>query len=308
MKIVTLTLSAAFDVHCEANSLEIGKENFASITERNAGGKGINISRALNAFGVKNTAVAVLGEENSKEFLNKLNSDGVTVEKITVPGRIRENLTVHTGDGKETRISFGSTNVSGEDLSAIEKLTDGILGESDVLTLTGSIPHGISVDAVKEYVKRLKLKGVRVIVDSRTLSLSDIFDMKPFLIKPNEQEIEEYVGKEIRDLDEARLVAKELQSQGIENVMITLGKKGAVLANKDGVVSAIAPSVRVASTIGAGDSTIAGFIYALCISLPSDEVLKTSVAFGTAACLKNGTEPPDIKDVLKILENGILVN
>ena len=307
MKIVTLTLSAAYDIHCSAEKMSLGCENHVRLLSRDAGGKGINISRALNSFGVESVAVTVLGEENSKGFLESLSCEGVSVTPIFVNGRIRENITVHEKGGVETRISFGTSDVPESVLLKIEELTSDILTAGDVLTFTGSIPKGISRSAVTEYLKRQRERGIRLIVDSRSLSKDDLISIKPYLIKPNEYEIEAYSGSKVCGIDEAKSIAESLRSLGIENVMITLGKKGAVIASYEGSFFASAPSVEVSSTIGAGDSAIAGFIYAISNGESVASALCTSVAFGTAACPESGTRPPSRTNVLRMLENGIFI-
>ena len=184
MKIVTLTLSAAFDVHYYVDGLKLGRENLVRVLSRDAGGKGINVSRALNAFGVENTAVAVLGEDNCGEFLKALGKDGTNVIPVVIPGRIRENVTLHTNGGEETRISLTAEPMPSEALEKIESMTDEMLSAGDVLAFTGSIPDGTSKSDVVEYLMRQRKRGVRLIVDSRSLSLDDLIQIKPFLIKP----------------------------------------------------------------------------------------------------------------------------
>lgn len=304
MNIFTLTLSPAFDVHCIGEKIEKGRENFVTLTDRSVGGKGINISRALAAFGIESTAVVVMGEENSEELLNMLSGSALRIEAINVPGRIRENLTVHTPDGDETRISFPSPRLPESVLQKIEKITDGVLLAGDILTLTGSVPEGIDKCKLKSYVNSLAEKGVRVIVDSRSFSLADIVDMKPYLIKPNEYEIREYMGREILDERDALLSAERLRALGIANVMITLGERGAALASSDGGLFLKSPVINAVSTVGAGDSAIAGFIYSQTRGYGLEKTLWTAIAFGAAACLKSGTVPPSPKDVATILENG----
>lgn len=307
MKIVTLTLSPAFDVHYRAEKIELGCENFVKMIERNAGGKGINISRALSVFGTESIAIAVLGEDNCREFCELLEKEGVQVAPIVIPGRIRENVTVHTSDGEETRISTTSSEVPSDILAKIETMTNGLLAEGDVLTLTGSIPPGASRTEVTEYLKRQRKKGIRVIADSRSLSLDDLIEIRPFLIKPNEHEIVDYVGRAVSSKEEAVKAADSLRKLGIDNVMITLGKGGAVISSDEGSFTVAAPSVPVLSTIGAGDSSIAGFIYALSKGESIKNALASSVAFGSAACLSEGTNPPLKEDVEKMLKNGIFV-
>lgn len=302
MKIVTLTLSAAFDIHCDAKELIVDHENIASIMGIDAGGKGINISKALNSFKTASTAIAVLGRENADEFENMLGKEGVRLQKILIDGRIRENITIHTDNGKETRLSFNASAVPDGIMAEVERITDSVCASDTIVTLTGRVPQGISMEDVKKYIASLKSKGIKVVVDSRSFSLSDLKAAKPFLIKPNEEEISLYIGRDVSDLDEAERVAEALREDGIENVMITLGEKGSVIASCDGIYRFKAPKIKAISTIGAGDSSIAGFLYAYTNGFDYKECLRYSVAFGTAACLTSGTNPPKPEDVMKMLE------
>ena len=147
MKIITLTLNPAFDTHCALPTLALHHENFAAVTSTDAGGKGVNISRALTANGVCNQAVVLTGAENQSSFLQKLAEEGLEVSSISVAGRIRENLTVHEGDGKETRISFEGFTCSESVLEQVEAAA-GAVDQKTIVTLTGSNPPGLSAEAV----------------------------------------------------------------------------------------------------------------------------------------------------------------
>ena len=106
MKITTLTLNPAFDLHCYADAFLPQRENIFEITARDAGGKGVNVSRALKANSVENAAVCIVGSENGEEFLASLRAEGLTVRAVKAAGRIRENITLHEKEKAETRISF----------------------------------------------------------------------------------------------------------------------------------------------------------------------------------------------------------
>lgn len=300
MKIVTLTLNPAIDVHCHTPSFQPFHENLCTVTDREAGGKGVNISRALTLNGVDSLAFVVLGAENGEGFLRSLKADGMTVSSITVPGAIRENITLHCDDNDETRISFKGFSVDGTLLAQTEQTLADAIGADTVVTFTGSNPKGLEMSDVKDFLRRIREKGAKIVIDSRSFTLDDLIEMKPWLIKPNQEEISAYLGREIESADEVICAAKDLHKKGIENVMISLGSKGALLVCKEGVFEAVPPKVKALSTIGAGDSSIAGFL-----SRAEDSAairLRTAVSFGTAACLTSGTKPPLPEDVAAVFE------
>lgn len=302
MKIITLTLSPAFDIHCNGERLIVDHENIATITDNDAGGKGINVSKALAVFGVENTAIAVLGEENGDGFARAVRADGIDLLAIADKGRIRENITLHTADGKETRLSFTGTPASEGILDRVEAEIEKMLTDDTVLTITGRIPEGISVSDVKDMIKRFNSMGVKTVVDSKSFSLADIIEVLPYLIKPNEEEITAYMQMTVDSIEEAARAASALYAKGIKNVMVSLGGNGAVIVSQDGAYHAKAPSITPVSTIGAGDSSIAGFLMGIALSEGTEGALKRAVSFGTAACLTSGTRPPrkeDVEDLIK---------
>ena len=208
MKIITVTLSPAIDIHCATDSFNTERENFADITSRDAGGKGINISRALLACGTKSTAVVAIGEENGEAFLSALCADGINCEAIWTSGSIRENITIHPVGAKETRLSFSGFSGDSTVVDGIESCVNGLAAEGDIVAIAGSIPKGIDIERVKAFVMALKVKGVRVVIDSRSFSPADITECAPFLIKPNEEEIVSYTNFEISSDDDAAKAAK----------------------------------------------------------------------------------------------------
>lgn len=301
MKIYTITLSPAYDVHASASSLNLHRENLAHVTSRDAGGKGVNLSRALTYNGVENTAIIVLGRDNCTDFKAALDADKMTYVAIEKEGRIRENLTIHEDGKSETRISFSGFTLNNEILAEIEELI--AADKNTVVTFTGSVPNGIDLPYVKAFLGRLKSRGAKIVIDSRSFTLEDLIDVAPWLIKPNSEEITIYSGKGVSSFADCLDFAQKLCADGIENVMISLGKQGAILATENATVTAIPPEINALSTIGAGDSTIAGFIAAYAEGKNTSEILRTAVSYGTAACLLEGTTPPTKENVAEIYKN-----
>ncbi len=301
MKIVTITLNPAFDIHCHIDNFLPCRENLAHVTERDAGGKGVNISRALTANQTENIALLVLGEKNAVDFCQALSVDGILSHNIIVPGRIRENITIHTNDTEETRISFAGFSADESLLSLISNTLDELLDNESFVTFTGRVPDGIGMDAVKGFLMALKKRGVKIVVDSRSFEKQDLIDIKPWLIKPNQEEISHYFGRNIQTQEEALEAAQYLYHNGIENVMISLGARGALLVCQEGSFLAVPPQIDAISTIGAGDSSIAGFLVAAMNRKTSKEMLAMAVSYGSAACLQKGTRPPKSENIARLL-------
>ncbi len=304
MKLYTLTLNPAYDVHAYIDSFAPYHENLAQLQSKIAGGKGVNISRALNNASVEHTAIVVLGAENGAEFKAELDHCGLNCIYIEQPGRIRENLTFHCGNAPETRISFSGFCVDKDLLNRVEN--EMVIDEDTYITYTGRNPTGISTDEAIAFLKKLQAKGAKIILDSKSFDLAQILAVRPWLIKPNQEEISELLNCEINDFNDCIEKAKFFSENGIENVMVSLGEKGALLINNGNAYIATPSAIDAVSTIGAGDSSIAGFLEATHRGLSPEQCLAVAVSFGSAACMTEGTEPPAYSQTQEILRSVTL--
>lgn len=306
MQILTLTLNPAFDIHCGVKTFIPERENYMRSFRRHIGGKGVNISRALHENGVESTAFVVLGRQNSADFERELSACGIRYVPVYVNGRIRENITIHPEDAQETRISFEGCHVSLETAKEIFDTMLPLCDENTVFTFNGRMPAGLSVEDIKPLLEAVKQTGAHLAVDSGTFTMEDFIDVKPWLIKPNQEEISRCMGREITTVEQALDAAMLLHEKGIENVMVSMGGKGAVLACAAGGFAVSAPEIEVISTIGAGDSSVAGFCAAFACGGTVEECLANAVSYGSAACLTAGTNPPKKEDVDRIRRDIVL--
>ncbi len=301
MKCITLTLNPAFDRHCKIPGFSINHEHLVCEELYDAGGKGVNISRALTENGTESFALLVLGEENQALFKSALNINHIA---MTVPGKVRENLTIHSENAGETRISFSGFEASDELLDDVLAKIWPELEQGTIVTFTGRAPVGVTMPAIMKFLNTFSDKGCRIVIDSRSFeTLDQIIAARPWLIKPNREEISAYLGKEIDTLEQTVAAAREIHTRGVDNVMISLGGDGAILVCRDGCFVCKAPKVDFRSAIGAGDSSIGGFIAATLEGSSPDEALRRAVAYGSAACMQEGTQPPRAEDIEKLLSD-----
>lgn len=305
MRIITITLNPAFDVHCTGKDLTLYHENFVKTTGVDAGGKGINLSRALLANGIQSEVVVVVGRENASAYQDALEADGLHVIPIVTDGRIRENITIHEENLPETRISFDGFSCS-EDILREILTRIGQVDENTIIAFTGSAPAGIDANHILDFLQAFQKQGAKIVIDSRSIPFPKLLAFRPWLIKPNQYEAAIFSGRKVESLEDAICVARNFYQAGIDNVLLTLGGNGAVLACNDGIFCAKVPVVDAKSTIGAGDSTIAGFIDGTMHNLNTQDLLKRAVAYGTAACMQEGTLPPNGEDV-KRMAQGVVV-
>ena len=296
MNLVTITLNPAFDVHCTMEGLSLYQENYGTVVARQAGGKGVNVSRALNAYHAENTAFVVVGEESRDAFLHCLMTDGVQFRPLIVQGRVRENLTIHSPGAPETRISFNGFQPDSSVLLTLRQMLLPLCTRDSIIIFNGRIPEGLKRDAVLSFLEGVKETGARLVIDCNSLQMEDYLRLKPFLMKPNEQEIAAFAGRRI-NREEAFPYAEQLCQGGIEHVLISFGAEGMAYVGKAGRYRVDVPPITPVSTVGAGDSTVAGFVYGIVNGYEIEETLRLSAAFGTAACFTLGTNPPLKRDI-----------
>ncbi len=297
MKIITLTLNPAEDLHIYADGQSKGEK----VTSRHSGGKGVNLSRALHAYGVEHLTALAVGEDGSPEFLKSLYDFGLSVFSVEAKGNIRVNKNIHTRNGEIVE-NGGGVTVDKEAVAEFEKAFLPLANGDEYFAFSGSISPTSDKDAVFRFLLKLRDKGVKLILDSRSLSLEEIIFLHPHLIKPNQTEAENLTGLKITDINSAKSAALALSLMGVENVLLTLGEDGAILASGDVVYHAEVPKITPISTVGAGDSTIAGYLAARKGGLSAPETLRLAAAFGTAASLTEGSLPPLPGMIEEVLE------
>lgn len=289
--IATVTLNPAFDVYCRVKALAPGTEMRMKPCGSFIGGKGINTSRALSALGAENKAFVLLGKENAEKFIALAEDEGLPLIPRFTEGAVRENITLREENGRETRLSTDFCTQSGEAEDFLLGIAES-LERGSILVFSGSLPLGASKEEISEILS--SLKGIKIVLDSKSLGLSETERIKPWLVKPNEEEALAF-GKNERE------AAQALKNAGCENVLISLGAGGAYFSGAS-TFGVKAPKIKPVSTVGAGDSMTAGFIYGMVKGEGELGAVRLAVAAGSAACLKNGTLPPTEKEINALLK------
>ncbi len=279
--VYTVTFNPALDYIISVDSLQIGGLNRATSEQVLAGGKGINVSIVLNNLGIENKAlgfIAGFSGEKINQILEdmKCNTDFIAVKE----GMSRINIKIKTNE--ETEINgIGPQITTGDIDELLKKLS--LLNEDDILVLAGSVPNGINSDIYADIMKKLKAKNVKIVVDSTKDLLLNSLEYKPFLIKPNKHELGELFGIDIND-NEIDKYALKLKDMGARNIIVSLGKDGAIGFFEDGkIIKVRAPKGKLINSVGAGDSMIAGFISGYLEDKNLENSLKKAVATGSAS-------------------------
>lgn len=257
--IYTVTFNPSLDYIVSVEDFKLGLTNRTSSELLLPGGKGINVSTVLGNLGIESTALGFIAGFSGDEIERRLEEMGVKNGFIRIKkGFSRINLKLKSIDG--TEINGQGPVISEEKVSRLmEQLRS--LGNGDVLFLSGSIPASMPDDAYQRIMELLDGKGVRIAVDATKDLLLKVLPYHPFMIKPNNHELGEIFGVELKTRESVVPYAKKLQEKGAQNVLVSMAGEGAVLVAADGkVYEAPAPEGRLVNGVGAGDSMVAGFV------------------------------------------------
>ena len=257
--IYTVTLNPAIDYIMRMDELHMGITNRSNSEEYYCGGKGINVSLVLAELDIPSTALGFIagfvGDAIDKWVANTY----VTTDFIRLKSGI-SRINVKIKAGEETEINGQGPDISEDELEALMMKVDHIQ-DGDTLVLAGSIPSTLPDDTYERMLERISDKDVRIVVDATKQLLVNSLKYKPFLIKPNKQELSEIFDVDVQTKEDIVTYAKKLQDMGARNVLISLGGDGAMLVDEDGQIhEAGVIKEKVVNTVGSGDSMVAGFV------------------------------------------------
>ena len=299
--IYTVTLNPSLDYIVHLDKLFQGKTNRTLNEEYQIGGKGINVSKMLSVLKIQNTALGFAAGFTGEKILNELKGDKINADFIKLKNGV-SRINVKILADTETEINANGANPDFEEFELLfEKLSS--IRSKDTLVLAGSAPRSAGKDIYSKLLSKVADKNIKIVVDAEKELLLDTLKYKPFLIKPNRQELCQIFDIEINGLKDIEKHAKKLRDMGAENVLVSLGKDGALLVDKyDNVLRQSAPSGKAVNTVGAGDSMVAGFLAGYELKGDFSYALKLGTACGTAAAFSSGTPDIDkIKDIFSRL-------
>lgn len=280
--IYTVTFNPSLDYIVSIKDFALGKTNRTVAEQMLAGGKGINVSTVLKNLGINNVALGFVAGFTGREIERMAKESGIICNFITLEqGCSRINVKMKDFDGTEVN---GMGPVIDED--AVEQLKKQLrrLTQGDTLVLAGSIPSCMSDSIYRDIMSELKDKGINFVVDATKDLLLNVLEFHPFLIKPNNHELGEIFGVELKTRESVVPYAKKLQEMGARNVLVSMAGEGAVLLDEEQNVYALpAPKGTLVNAVGAGDSMVAGFIAGWTETQDSYHAFKMGVSAGSAS-------------------------
>ncbi|WP_295158149.1 1-phosphofructokinase [uncultured Brachyspira sp.] len=285
--IYTITLNPAVDYYIDMNKVDEGELNKVNNSYTLAGGKGINVSKVLKNFNIESIALGFCGGFTGEYIKTDLNKYGIKDNFISLSENTRINVKIKTAKN-ETEIMGKSPKISNENIDALLSIIDNV-EDNDILVLSGSVPSSVREDIYKDIIQKTKSKNnIKVILDSRENAFKIAVKEKVFLTKPNRKELSGYFGKDIKSVYDIITYAKQLVEDGSENVIVSLGKDGSALVNKDEAYIGNAPSGQLISSVGSGDAMVAGIVYGISKNLNILDSYKYAIAAATATAFSEG--------------------
>jgi 1-phosphofructokinase len=300
--VITVTLNPALDKTVIIDSLNIGGLNRVKTAKFDPGGKGINVAKVLNNFGERVEATGLIAGTQGQLLLEYLNLDGIKHNFYKVAGETRTNLKVFEEYSSViTEINEPGFIVTEKDLICFgEKLSD-LLNHASFLVLSGSLPIGVNGDIYYHFIQLANSKGVKTILDADGKALQNGIKAVPYAIKPNVYELELLTGRKMSTVKEIVDSARHLTDTGIKIVAVSMGSEGAVVINNTDSFHVRTHRITPKSTVGAGDSMVAAFVYTILNNYPLDEAAKWAAAAGTVTATKPGTEVCTLEEVLEFI-------
>ncbi len=289
--IATVTLNPALDKTIYLDRLLPNDTNRIKKIEMDVGGKGVNASRVLKELGTETVALGFLGGRTGRQIENELKHDGVPTDFVWIPGETRTNISVQeTSGAPPTMLNEPGPNIPAGSLERLKEKICAAAPKADFLLFGGSPAPGVPADVYCTLGKLAIECGTRVILDSDGEPMRLGMECRPFMIKPNRDEVRRLVGIDIKDLDDGAKALGVFRNKGIDVVVISMGAKGAIAGNDEGVWYAVPPEVKPVSTIGSGDSMVAGIAHILSQGGDLGEALRWGSAAGAATAMTDGTE------------------
>lgn len=299
--IYTVTFNPSIDYIVSVEDFQLGRVNRTSRELVYPGGKGVNVSLVLKNLGMENTALGFVAGFTGTEIERNLKEWGCLTDFIHADrGMSRINMKLRAGE--ETEINGQGPVLLPENLEMLYEKLDKLKDE-DVLVLAGSIPSTLPDSVYEDIMARLSGKKIRIAVDATGELLVNVLKYRPFLIKPNNHELEEIFHVKLHSLEEIIAYGKKLQEQGALNVLISMAGDGAVLITEEGqVLKSPAPKGKVVNSVGAGDSMVAGFISGYLEKKDYQHAFYTGIAAGSASAF---SERLATKDEVKGIYDSI---
>lgn len=300
--ITAVSLNPSVDLTLTIDGFTYGGLNRVLAEQSDAGGKGMNVALAVRRLDVSAACVGFMQEESMRTFADKLAENGAESAFVACPGSARTNVKLRDKKtGLITEINQSGRPVTREQLLEMDALLAARAKPGDFIVLAGSLPPGCPVDYYKTVIQIAARVGCRCVLDADGARFEEGLKAKPFLVKPNRYELELMTGEKLETMADIRRAALSIIQKGVSVVAVSLGAEGAFITDGDESYAAEALDVEVLSTVGAGDSMVAGLTAGFHEGKSLAEAFRMGMACSAAACMTEGTKTFEMRDYERLL-------
>lgn len=286
--IYTVTFNPSLDYVVEVADIKVGKLNRSTGEHVLPGGKGINVSHMLKNLGIDSVAMGFLGGFSGEKVERLVKEAGCRTDFVYIDGDSRINVKIKSDNKAETEINGSGPQLKKSHIALLMERMN-TMAEDDMLILAGSVPAGLPDTVYAHIIEKMQDKNIKVIVDATGALLTNTLPYHPFLVKPNKEELEGIMGETLESEEDIVRGAKHLKELGAVNVLVSMGKDGAILVDEqDRIYKKKAPTGIVINSVGAGDSMVAGFIAGYRVAQDYEYALSYAVAAGSASAFSSG--------------------
>lgn len=306
-RLLCVSLNPAVDRRIRVPRMDLRAVNRATDVLPTAGGKAAHVAYAAKALGAEVEWMAFTGGSEGEFCSRGVQEHGVRVTTVAVAGRTRMTLEIiDEFDGAITELLEPGPSITPEECERFLQAFEAALESKPLVALSGSLPSGLPDNFYARLIDAARSRTCTAFLDTSGSALSNALASHPDFIKPNRQEAEALLGREVVDLDSALRAAQTLRERGPQTVILSLGEKGAVVWDGTAALHGLPPTVKPISTVGSGDSFVAGWLHAYASRAPTEDCLRLAIACGAANCLADWPGVLSRDEVDRLFQNVVV--
>jgi 1-phosphofructokinase len=300
MNIITVTLNPAVDLTVTVDNLKKNEIHIVRSLRKDSGGKGINVSKVLHNLGFRTIATGFIGGPSGTWIQTDLQSQNIKTDFIVLPQETRTNIKIIDSDS-ETQLNGAGPTLTEADIQSLEEKLQQLVQDGDAVVFAGSVPQQTDPGIYSRLIRSLQNRNVFIAVDTSGPALAEAIRMKPNVIKPNEEELGQLFHTKLETEQDILQYARRLLADGIDIILVSRGRLGSLLVTHSGVYKAVPPAIETKSTIGAGDSTVAGFVAHYLMTGDLEASFVFANACGVATAQRSGSQVCTKEDIKRFL-------
>jgi tagatose 6-phosphate kinase len=301
-KIMTVTSNASIDTMYYLDDFNLGVPNRTGAPIRTAGGKGLNVARVIRLLGEEVIATGFLGGAAGRFIHSELKKIGIQDHFVEIEGETRTCLALIDSMGRQTEVLEYGPLIRNDELEKLKKRVNEMLNNIDIIVVSGSLPQGTTPELYQHFLKASKEKSVKLLLDTSGQTLAECLPYTPFMIKPNLEELEQILGKNIEQDPDIWEAMDLFSAKGISLVIVSNGEKGAFASFKGKRYKISTVEINTVSAVGSGDSFVAGIAVGLARDYPIEETLAFASACGAANAMESITGFVQLENVLDFIK------